>query len=173
MRPLWQVADFVRSMRRQMRFGEFSRAPLRLLRIEFREDIAECDWMVRPPDVWDNGLRRSVRDRNESLQTLADAIGMRNVLFDALPNVESAVLRAFRQPAREPPDLIILGTTSREAPAVYRVSSLVMRAKMHGFCFSFEDGFLRPLQQVMDRNDELIAQSVTQPGRGGISNGSK
>src|SRR5260370_36757991 len=158
MRQLWQVADFVRSMRRQMRFGEFSRAPLRLLRIELREDIAECDWMIRPPDVWDDGLRRSVRDRNESLQALADAIAMRNVLFDALPNVESAVLRAFRQPAREPPDLILLGTASREAPAVHRVSSLVMRAKMYGFCFSFEDGFLRPLQQVMDRNDEVIAQ---------------
>jgi hypothetical protein len=156
-----------------MRFGEFSRAPLRLLRIELREDIAECDWMVRPPDVWDNGLRRSVRDRNESLQALADAIAMRNVVFDAFPNIESAVLWAFRQPASEPPDLIILGTVSRAAPAVHRVSSLVMRAKLYGFCFCIEDGFLRPLQQVGDQSEEFIAQSVTLPGRGGIRNGSK
>ena len=156
MRPLWQVADFVRSMRRQMRFGEFSRAPLRLLRIELREDITECDWMIRPPDVWDNGLRRSVRDRNESLQALADAIAMRNVLFDAFPNIESAALRAFRQPAREPPEMIILGTVSREMPAVHRVSSLVMRAKLYGFCFCLEDGFLRPLQ-VGDRSEEFIS----------------
>ena len=51
MRPLWEVADFVRSMRRQMRFGEFSRSPLRLLRVELREDTAECDWILRPPDI--------------------------------------------------------------------------------------------------------------------------
>ena len=153
MRPLWEVADFVRATRRQMRFGEFSRAPLRLLRLELRDDTVECDWMARPPDVWDDGLRHSERDRNESLQALTDAIAMRNVLFDALPDVESAVLRVFRQPAREPPELIILGTVSREAPAVHRVSSLVMRAKLYGFCFCFEDGFLRPLRQVMDRSE--------------------
>ena len=155
MRPLWEVADFVRTLRRQMRFGEFSRAPLRLLRVELRENIAECDWIARLPDVWDSSLRRPERDRNESLQALADAISIHNLLFDALPNIGSAVLRAFRQPAREPPELIILGTVSREAPAVFRVSSLVMRAKLYGFCFCLEDGFLRPMQ-VEDRREEFI-----------------
>src|SRR6267378_5442523 len=121
MRQLWEVADFVRAMRRQLRFGELSRAPLRLLRVELREDAAECDWILRPPDIWDESLRRPTRDRNESLQALADAIAMRNVLFDALPSLESAVLRAFRQPASEPPELVILGTVSREMPAVHRV----------------------------------------------------
>jgi hypothetical protein len=139
-----------------MRFGEFSRAPLRLLRLELREDAMECDWMARPPDVWDAGLRRSVRDHNESQQALADAISVRNLLFDALPNIDCAVLRTFRQPAREPPEMIILGTVSRGMPAVHRVSSLVMRAKLYGFCFCFEDGFLRPLQ-VGDRSEEFIS----------------
>jgi hypothetical protein len=156
MRQLWEVADFVRSMRRQMRFGELSRAPLRLLRLELRDDTVECDWIARPADVWDAGLRRSVRDRNESIQALADAISIRNLVFDALPNVESAVLRALRQAAREPPEMIILGTVSREMPAVHRVSSLVMRAKLYGFCFCLEDGFLRPLQ-VGDRSEEFIS----------------
>ncbi len=155
MRPLWEVADFVRSMRRQMRFGEFSRSPLRLLRVELREDTAECDWILRPPDIWDDSLRRATRDHNESLQALADAIAMRNVLFDALPSLESAVLRAFRQAVREPPEMLILGTVSREMAAVHRVSSLVMRAKLFGFCFCFEDGLLRPLQ-VADRSEEFI-----------------
>jgi hypothetical protein len=173
MRQLWEVADFVRSMRRQMRFAEISRAPLRLLRVELRDDTAECDWMSRPPDVWDGSLRRAVRDRNESLQALLDAIAIRNLVFDALPNINCAVLRAFRQPAREPPELMILGTVSREAPAVHRVSSLVMRAKLYGFCFCIEDRFLRPLQQVEDQSEEFIAQSVTLPGRGGIRNGSE
>ena len=173
MRPLWEVADFVRAIRRQMRFGEFSRARLRLLRMELHDDTVQCDWIARLPDAWDDNLPGSMRNQNGSLQALADAITMRNILFDAIPDVESAVLRAFRQPAREPPELIVLGTVSREAPAVHRVSSLVMRAKLYGFCFCYEDGFLRPLQQVEDQSEELIAQSVTLPGRGGISNGGK
>jgi hypothetical protein len=86
------------------------------------------------------------------------------MLFDALPGVDSAVLRAFRQPAREPPELMILGTVSREAPAVHRVSSLLMRAKLYGFCFCYEDGFLRPLQQLNDQSEELTAQSMTLSG---------
>ena len=158
MRQLWEVADFVRKMRRQMRFGEFSRAPCELLRVGVAQDAAvECDWMARPPDAWDSSLRRQERDRNESLQALADAIAMRNLVFDAFPKIECAVLRAFRQPAREPPEMIVLGTVSREIPDVHRVSSLAMRAKLYGFCFSLEDGFLRPLQQVENRSEEFIS----------------
>ena len=58
MRRLWEVADFVRSIRRQMRFGEISRSPLRLLRVELHNDTLECDWIARPPGVWDCSLRR-------------------------------------------------------------------------------------------------------------------
>jgi hypothetical protein len=155
MRQLWEVADFVRGMRREMRFGEISRAPLRLLRLEWRNDDLECDWMTRPPDVWDSSLRRSERDRNESLQILLDAIAVRNLVFDTLPKIDCAVLRAFRQPAREPPEMILLGTVSREMPEVHRVSSLVMRAKLFGFCFILDDGLLRPLQAA-ERSEEFI-----------------
>jgi hypothetical protein len=157
MQQLWEVADFVRAMRRQMRFGELSRAPLHLLRVELREDAAECDWILRPPDIWDDSLRRPTRDRNESLQALTDSISVRNLLFNALPKIDCAVLRAFRQPAREPPEMVILGTVSREMPAVHRVSSLVMRAKLYGFCFCLEDGLLRPLQ-VGDQTEEFITK---------------
>jgi hypothetical protein len=146
MRQLWEVADFVREVRRRMRFGEFSRAPLRLLRLELRGNSVECDWAARPADAWDADLRRPIRDRNESLQALADAITMRDLLFDALPDVECGVLRAFRQSSPEPPELIILCTVHKEAPYVVRVDSIVMRAKLYGFCFSLEESFLRPLQ---------------------------
>jgi hypothetical protein len=156
MQPLWEVADFVRAMRREMRFGEISRAPLRLLRLELRNDTLECDWIARPPDVWDSSLRRPQRDRNESQQVLLDAIAVRNLVFDALPKIDCAVLRAFRQPAREPPEMILLGNVSREVPEIHRVSSLAMRAKLYGFCFVLEDGFLRPLQ-VSDRSEEFIS----------------
>jgi hypothetical protein len=156
MRQLWEVTDFVRSMRRQMRFGEISRSPLRLLRVELRNDTLECDWITRPPDVWDSSLRRPERDRNESQQALVDAIAVRNLVFDALPKIDCAVLRGFRQPAREPPEMIVLGTVSRETPNVQRVSSLAMRAKLYGFCFNMEDGVLRPMQ-MGDRSEELIS----------------
>lgn len=173
MRPLWQVADFFRGVRRELRFGELSRAPLKLLRFELHNDVAECDWISRPADEWDATLSSSVRNHNESLQSLEDAIAIRAMLLDAIPEVQSATLRAFRQPAREPPELVILGAVSRGAPDVQNVGSLVMRAKLYGFCFCFEDGFLRPLQQDEEQSYEFITQSVTRPGQGGISNGSK
>jgi hypothetical protein len=156
MRQLWEVADFVRAMRREMRFGEISRAPLRLRRLELRNNTLECDWTTRAPDVWDSSLRRPARDRNETCQALLDAIAVRNLVFDALPKIDCAVLRAFRQPAREPPEMILLGAVSREVLEVHRVSSLAMRAKLYGFCFILEDGFLRPLQ-VREGSEEFIS----------------
>jgi hypothetical protein len=146
MRPLWAVADFMRAMRRQMRFGEFSRAPLRLLRLEWRGDEVECDWMARPPDVWDASLRRAERSHNASLQALADAMAVRDLIFDVFPDIASAKLRGFRQEVREPPALIVTGIAGREAPYVLKVSSIVMRAKLYGFRFDLEDGALRPLR---------------------------
>ena len=139
MKPVWEVADFVRGLRREMRFGELSRAPLKLLRLELRGDSLACDWMARPADIWDADLRQSVRDRNESLQALADAIAVRDLAFDALPNLQTAVLRAFRpSAAREPPELIIIGSIHRDDPEVYGRASLLMRAKLSGFRFCLE-----------------------------------
>ena len=147
MNPFWEVADFIRGLGREMRFGELSRAPLRLLRLELRGEALACDWMARPPDIWDADLRQPVRDRNESMQALSDAIRVRDLAFDALPQVESAVLRAFRSSgAREPPELILTGAAGREAPPILRVSSLVMRAKLYGFQFELEDGILQALK---------------------------
>lgn len=146
MKPLWEIADFVRGLRREMRFGELSRAPLRLLRVELRGQEAECDWMARPPDVWDAGLQQPIRDHNESLQALADAIAVRDLLFDALPHLDMAVLRAFRpSAAREPPELIIAGSVHRDDPEVYERASLVMRAKLSGFRFCLDGLRLEPM----------------------------
>ena len=147
MNPFWEVADFVRGLRREMRFGEISRAPLRLLRLELSGESLACDWIARPPDIWDASLRRRERERNQSEQALRDAIRVRDLTFAALPNVESAVLRAFRpSAAREPPELVIIGTADREVPPIFRISSLVMRAKLCGFQFEMEDGILQVLR---------------------------
>jgi hypothetical protein len=166
MNPFWEVADFVRALRREMRFGELSRAPLRLLRLELSGDSMACDWIARPADVWDASLRRHQRERNVSEQALRDAIRVRDLAFDALPNIEGAMLRAFRPSgAREPPDLIITGVASREAPLVFRVSSLVMRAKLYGFQFEIEDGILQALggkdNSIFELMHEIQFQETT------------
>jgi hypothetical protein len=145
MRLLWGIADFVRAMHRQMRFGALSRAPLRLLRLEWRGDVAECDWMARPADEWDRDLPRQVSDANVSEQALRDAIAMRELLFDALPGVDTASLRVFRQSTDGARDLIITGTVTRGEEVPRNVPSMAMRAKLLGFQFWFQDGFLEAM----------------------------
>lgn len=147
MNPFWEVADFVRGLRREMRFGELSRAPLRLLRLELSGQNVACDWIARPADVWDASFRRHRREQNASEQALRDAIGVRDLVFDSLPRIETALLRAFRASgAREPPELIITGVATREAPPIFRISSLVLRAKLYGFQFEMEDGILQAIK---------------------------
>ena len=146
MRLLWQIADFGRAIQRQMRFGELSRAPLQLLRLEWRGDAAECDWMARPADEWDADLPQHVREKNVSAQALRDAIGVRELLFSALPTVESASLRVFRQSAEGTTYLIIAGTVTRNHEIPKNISSLTMRAKLLGFQFWIEGGRMEALR---------------------------
>ena len=145
MRLIWEIADFGRAVHRQMRFGELSRAPLRLLRLEWRGDVAECDWMARPADEWDRDLPRQVSDANVSEQALRDAIAIRELLFCALPGVDTASLRVFRQSADGAHDLIITGTVTRGEEVPGNISSTAMRAKLLGFQFWFEGGFLEAM----------------------------
>jgi len=146
MRLLWEVADFVRAMRRQMRFGELSRAPLKLLRVEIHNEAVECAWVARPADIWDSSLRRPAKDRNESLQALTDAIAVRHLVFEAFPQIDCAVLRVFRPSATGTLQLIIAGEVTREQEASRYTASLAMRAKLIGFRFWLEDGILGSLQ---------------------------
>jgi hypothetical protein len=145
MKDLWEVGEFVRRLQHRMRFGELSRAQLRLLRLELRGDAAELDWLARAVDVWSSTLPRHIRDRDASLQAVQDAVALRKLLFASLPGVDAAEFRTFRQEAHEPPRLIIVGTVTRGMPAVPRVTSLVMKAKLCGFHFQMDDGVLEPL----------------------------
>ena len=79
MNPLWELADFVRQMRRQLRFGELSRAQLRMLRLEWRGDTLECEWIARPADPWDASLPAGVAERNQTVQALSDAMQIRDL----------------------------------------------------------------------------------------------
>ena len=146
MRELWRIADFGRAIRRELRFGELSRARLQLLRLEWKSDSAECEWMARPADEWDVDLTPRVREEHETLQALKDAIAVRELMFSALPGVESATLRVFRQSATGAPYLIMTGTVTRGQEIPRNVSSTAMRARLLGFRFWLEDGILEALQ---------------------------
>lgn len=142
MKPLWEAADFVRNLHRRLRFGELSRAPLKLLRLELRGDEAECEWMARPPDPWDAYLPPSVGEHHASVQALEDSLAVRNLLFYAIPALSRAVFRVYRQAEGEHAELIITGTVTREDQAAANVCSLAMRAKLCGLKFWLTDGVL-------------------------------
>jgi hypothetical protein len=142
---LCEVGSFVRRLRAQLRFGELSRAPLQLLRLEVQTSSAECEWIARPADRWDSALQTGVAERNASTQALTDAIQIRELLFLALPNLRSAVVRVFRHSANEKPQLIIEGTVAREQRVSTSIRSLAMRAKLFGLHFRLTDGVLEDL----------------------------
>jgi hypothetical protein len=143
---LYGIGYFTRTLGVQLRFGRLSRAPLKLLRLELRGDAVECDWMARPADLWDADLPRSVGDRHASEQALEDAIAVRRLIFCALPGVDSAALRVYRESAISGLELIIEGTVAREHSAARSIRSLAMRAKLCGLRFWLEDGILEALR---------------------------
>ncbi len=143
MNDICAIGTFLRTLRMQTRFGQLvPRAPLRLLRFEFRGEIAECDWMARPADAWDAQLPRQTRERSEAAQALEDAIAIRDLVFAAFPAVSVASVRAFRESAELEPEMIICGTVTREHVPPRSVPSLAMRAKLCGLRFVLEDGVL-------------------------------
>jgi len=146
MKQLWEAADFVRNLHRRLRFGELSRAPLKLLRLELRGDEAECEWIARPADPWDADLPPSMGERHASLQALEDSLAVRNLLFSALPSVSRAIFRVYRQVKAEHAELIITGTVTREDQAAANVCSLAMRAQLCGLRFWLADGVLGRFQ---------------------------
>ena len=146
LRHLCEAGDFIRRLRTQAKFGELSRAQLCLLRLEMCGEYAECDWIARPPDPWDAYLAPAVGKRNHSVQALHDAITVRALLFDTLPDLQKAELRSFRYSAADPLELIVSGTVNRETRAPAGVRSLPMKAKLLGFRFWMNEGVLENLQ---------------------------
>jgi hypothetical protein len=147
MKRIWELSDLIRTMKRRLRFGSLSRLPLNVLRLELRAAEVECDWAIRAADPWDADLGSMERERKISEQALRDAMSMREILFSSMPELEAGVLRVFRYWAvQQEPELLIQGEVNRSTEYVFRVDSLVMRAKLHGFQFQLNHGILQPLQ---------------------------
>jgi hypothetical protein len=144
MKWIFATGEFLWRFRRQLRFGERSRLPLKLLRMELCEGFAECEWIARRSDPWDVDVAPVIRDQNETWQALRDAISVREALFASIPQIRAARLKVYRQQRAGEPELIITGTVNREDETP-RVSSLAMKAQLYGFQFFLEDCSLRPL----------------------------
>jgi hypothetical protein len=145
MKWIWGASEFLRKIRYQLRFGEKSRAPLKLLRLELREDSAECEWLARANDPWDADLPPEIKGENETLQALRDALAVREFLFSSLPEIRCATVKVYRATQWRSKQLIITGSVTRNDEPPPRVASLVMRAKLCGLCFNLSDGAFESL----------------------------
>ena len=145
MKTIFGAADFVRNIRRKMRFGELSRAPLHLLRLEVTEFNVKCDWYMRPADEWDDALPAAVRENNQSIQAVLDAMRVRELLFATFKEIPAAELCVFRPSDGETPELVMAGTVRREDEVPTRIGSIAMQAILLGFRFTFSDGTLMAL----------------------------
>ncbi len=147
MKELLNAASFLRKARRKLLHGEFSREPLRLLRLEWKGGLVECDWLMRPADLWDKDLPAHLMEEHQTLQAFRDALQLRNLVFSSFPGVNSAELRMFRESAQGEPELLMTGTVNRSDETLLRVPSVVMQAKLCGFRFSLAGGVLERMSR--------------------------
>jgi hypothetical protein len=138
MKALLHAANFLGRTRKNLRYGAYSREPLLLLRLEWNGDSVECDWLMRSPDPWDEDLPRRAANENRTRQSLADAMSLRDSVFDEFPAVNNARLRMYRYDPDRRLELVMAGNVSRQNEVLRRVSSIVMRARLCGFQFTLD-----------------------------------
>ena len=148
MTELMETADFLCLARRRMRYGALSREPLRLLRLEWRETVVECDWLMRAPDPWDKFLPQHLARKHQTLQALRDALSLRDMVFATFRHVSQADLRMLQMESGKPLELMMSGTVHRANEIMQRVPSVAMRAKLCGFEFSLAEGVLETRGRV-------------------------
>ena len=138
MKILTDISGFLRCSRRQLRSGELSREPLQLLRVQWKGDLLECDWLMRAVDPWDKFLPKELATENQTLQALRDALKLRAMIFRSFPAVTLAQLRMFRAAENYRLELVMTGSVTRWDEEFHRIPSVMMRAKMCGFRFTVE-----------------------------------
>ncbi len=137
-----QFASFLGRARRAMRQGELSREPVKILRLEWRAEVVECDWLMRPSDPWDADLPSHAASENQTSQALRDALTFRNMIFKAFPATNRAELRMFRVDSEGQLELMMSGSVARNEQFYERVPSMAMRAKLCGFQFTLDEGVM-------------------------------
>jgi hypothetical protein len=148
MKVLTEMAGFLRRARRQLRSGELSREPMQLVRVEWKGDLLECDWLMRPVDPWDKYLPPELATENQTLQALRDALKLRAIIFQSFPAVALAQLRMFRADTNHQLELVMTGSVNRWDEEFHRVPSVMMRARMCGFRFTVAQGAMHGLVPI-------------------------
>ena len=141
------VSQFLCRFRVQLRYGELTRAPLKLLRLAVLADSVECDWLARPQDPWDADLPPRTGLRHASLQTLRDAIDVRSLVFHSFSGLGTAHFRIYRDSSDNKREMIVTGYMQRNDNSSRRLHSLSMRARVLGFRFHLEDDILFELPE--------------------------
>lgn len=152
------ASHFLSRLRVQLRYGELSRAPITLLRLQLIGDTLECDWLARQPDPWDFDLPKHIRMRHASLQTLRDAMDVRSILFRAFPAVDSANLKIYRSGPTGQQELIVTGCAQRNDNSSRWIHSLVVRARNLGFRFRLENETLSTMPEPERETTKLELQ---------------
>lgn len=171
MKGLFELADFVRKIYLQKRFGQLS--PLTILRAEVQGQLAECDWLMRSKCTWDTNRPPGERARNASLQAIQDALSVRELLFCVLPQVESARVRVYRRSPEDQIELVIAGTLRRSEQASKKIPSLAMRGKLCGLQFRMSEEGLEalPADEWQGRSAPEFLENVEISTNGGSLNG--
>jgi hypothetical protein len=145
MKLILDTIEFFHALRSQMRFGEFSRFSVQLHSFQVVADSAECEWFMRPPDLWDVHLPAQLQQEHITEQALRDGLKIRELIFRGFPQVQRAGLRMYREVPGTTPELMMIGDVERETRSLSSVASLVMRAKLYGFRFSLTGGVLEQM----------------------------
>lgn len=148
MTELFDAADLLCKVRRRLRFGTVSREPLRLLRLEWKGTSVECDWLMRPADPWDRLIPEHLAEEHETLESLRDALSLRDIVFETFPKIVRADLRMFRTESENRLELMMTGSVNRSDDVLRRVPSVAMRAKLCGFRFTLASGVLESMNTV-------------------------
>ena len=150
MKELAGLTNFFTRVRNRMRYGELSRMPLVLLRVEWKGDLVECDWLMRESDPWDRDLPAHQAEEHLTSQALKDALDLREIVFQSFPAVTRANLRMFRGISEDQRQLKMAGTLDRSDDITTQARSLAMRAKLCGFHFNLTRGALETLIEECD-----------------------
>ena len=140
------VSQFLCRFRVQLRHGELTRAPLKLLRLEVLEESMECDWLARPQDLWDADLPGKEWDCvMHRCKLFAMQLTCALSFLEAFPALDSAHFRIYRDSPDEKREMIVTGHVQRNDNSSRRLHSLSMRARVLGFRFHLEDDILSEL----------------------------
>jgi len=145
MSPIIQAGRFLAQARKELRHGELSREELKLLRLQWKVELVECDWLMRAPDAWDADLPPHVVHENQTVQSLKDALTLRNLVFKWFPEACRAELRMFSTDADGQLELVLTGSVDRDNEICQRIPSVAMRAKLCGFDFTLIQGVFQRL----------------------------